>query len=150
MNKMSSRLSKSIIIILFIVFLASCQLRAKLVVAPESTINNLYFVLSAWSEQTPGNLRAVYMYRCVEQGSQFPENGECLWATRVKDGEKPPVLGRFGYGHDIPGFATSQEPKPLRPGCYIVRAYADFPDPRSAVLVFRISSDGKITSEEYT
>ena len=127
------------------VLLTSCQSAGKLAIAPQSTKDNLVFVLSAWSDPTPGNLKAVYVSRCIERGREFPEFGERIWAASVAPGLDLPMVGRFTYGKNLAGLITSREPESLGSGCYIAQAYANFPDPRAAVIVFRISPEGGIS-----
>ena len=126
--------------------LVACQERARLSIAPNSTAANLSFVLSAWSDDTPGRLNAAYVAvtRCPEQRSEFSGANERVWAAWVKGGDEAPVVGKFSYGKDLAGLVTVSGPQPLVTGCYIARAYADFPDPRLAVLIFRVTEDGQI------
>jgi hypothetical protein len=126
--------------------LAACQEQARLSIAPNSTAGSLSFVLSAWSEQTPGRLNAVYVQRCAEPRSELPGENERVWAAWVKNGDEAPTVGQFSYGKDLAGLITVSGPEPLVPGCYIARAYASFPDPRLAVLVFRVTQDGQVAS----
>lgn len=137
---------KRVCILVVGIMFSSCQSAGKLVVAPESTIENIVFVLSAWSAQTPGKLKAVYVYRCIEHGREFPEFGERVWAASVTPGLESPMVGHFTYGKNFAGLTTSHGPERLASGCYIAQAYADFPDPRAAVTVFRISLEGVISS----
>ncbi len=132
--------------VLLVILLASCQMRARLSVAPGATGNNLAFILSAWSDETPGKLRYVYVNRCVERGSGFPEQKETVWSAGVKDTAESPVVGQFAYGKDFAGLITGYGPEPITPGCYIARVYAEFPDPRQAIAVFRVEFNGDITS----
>src|SRR5438132_244365 len=81
--------------------LSACQLRARLEVAPESTIGDLVFILTAWSDETPGKLTSVSVYRCIERGQSFPLRGERVWAARVKPGAEAPIAGRFAYGQNL-------------------------------------------------
>ncbi len=127
--------------------LAACQEQARLSIAPSSTAGSLSFVLSAWSDRTPGKLNAVYVQRCAEPRSEFPGENERVWAAWVKNGEEAPTVGQFAYGKDLAGLITVAGPEPLVPGCYIARAYASFPDPRLAVLIFRITRDGQVASD---
>jgi len=132
-------------VVLFVgLALAACQERARLSIAPNSTAANLSFVLSAWSDDTPGRLNAVYVAQCSEQSSEFPGANARVWAAWVKGGDEAPTVGQFAYGKDLAGLITVSGPEPLAPGCYIARAYADFPDPRLAVLIFRVTQDGQV------
>jgi hypothetical protein len=132
-------------LVLFIGFaLAACQEQARLSIAPGSTAANLSFVLSAWSDQTPGRLNAVYVARCSEVSEEISRQNERVWAAWVKGGAEAPTVGQFSYGKDLAGLITISGPQPLVPGCYIARAYASFPDPRLAVLTFRVTEDGQI------
>ena len=99
---------------------------------------HMTFVLTAWFDSTPGYLQEVTVSRCVDRGSAFPESGEVMWSAFLTTGAEAPLVGRFGYGQNLSGLTTSHEPAPLGPGCYIVRAYARFPDTRQAVLVVRV------------
>ena len=138
--------ARCVSVLVFGVLLSSCQSAGRLVVAPESTSENLVFVLSAWSDQTPGKLKAVYVYRCVERGREFPEFGERVWAASVLPEQESPSVGRFIYGKNLAGLTTSHGPERLSSGCYIAQAYANFPDPQSAVTVFRISPEGAVSN----
>ena len=129
------------------VLLTSCQSAGKLAIAPESTNDNLVFVLSARSDPTPGNLKSVYVSRCIGRGQEFREIGERVWAASVAPGLDSPLVGRFTYGKNLSGLITSHGPESLGSGCYIAQAYANFPDTRAAVIVFRISPEGVISIE---
>ena len=144
---MRSILIKVIVAIASVLALTACQRMARLALTPDSTPENITFVLSAWSDSTPGRLRHVAVYRCVDRGSAFPESGEVVWSASLTDGAEAPLVGRFGYGQNLSGLTTSHEAVPLGPGCYIVRAVAEFPELRQAVLVVRVSLGGKITSD---
>lgn len=126
--------------------LISCQSAGKLTIATESTPENLVFVLSAWSDQTPGNLQEVSVYRCVERGADFPDIGERVWSAHVMPDRESPLVGRFIYGREFSGLTTTHGPERLGAGCYVARAYAKFPDTRSAVTIFKISPEGKVRS----
>jgi len=128
------------------VVLSACQEQARLSIVPNSTAGNLSFVLSAWSEQAPGRLNAVYVAHCSEVGDEFPAGNERVWAAWAQGGADAPMVGQFSYGKDLAGLVTFSGPEPLVPGCYMARAYASFPDPRLAVLYFRVAQDGQVTS----
>lgn len=130
------------ITLLLLLSLASCQSAGKLVVAAGSTSESLVFVLSDWSEQKPGKLSSVDVYRCADRGDGLPETGELVWAASVKEGLEPPLVGIFSYGKNFGNLVTSEGPAQLSAGCYVARAYAAFPDPRSAVTQFRVEKDG--------
>jgi hypothetical protein len=137
---------RAVLYILLAALLAACQERGRLVVLPGATGDNLAFVLSAWSDESPGKLHAVYVSRCIERGLNFPQETERVWSAQVKDGTESPTVGQFAYGKNLAGLLTSFGPEAITPGCYIARAYADFPDPRVAVAVFRVAPNGNITS----
>ena len=130
------------------VFLASCQMRARIGVAPDSTASNLTFVLSAWNDDTPGALAEIKVSRCIEHEGDFPVRGETVWLASVRDEARRPVVGRIEYGTDLGGLETLEGPTPLTTGCYIVSAYAMFPDPRGAVSVIRVQSDGAVSVDD--
>jgi hypothetical protein len=125
------------------ILLASCQLRARLAIAEESTATNLVFVLSDWGGSKPGKLQSVYVSRCIEDGSNFPVEKEHVWVARATDPSSAPLLGRIAYGQVV-GLTTSVTAEALAPGCYIARAWADFPDPRQGIAVFRVNDDGLV------
>lgn len=146
-RKMRFTLIKVIVATIAVLALTACSMRARLTLTPDSTPEHMTFVLSAWWDSTPGRLQDVSVNRCVDRGSTFPESGEVVWSASLPDGAEAPVVGRFAYGQHLSGLTTSHEPMPLGPGCYIVRAYAKFPDTRQGVLVVRVSSAGKITTD---
>jgi hypothetical protein len=146
-RKMRFTLIKVIFATIAVLALAACSIRARLTLTPDSTPEHMTFSLSAWWDSTPGRLQDVSVHRCVNRGSTFPESGEVVWSASLADGAQAPLVGRFGYGQQLSGFTTSHEPVPLGPGCYIVRAYATFPDTRQGVLVVRVSSAGQITTD---
>jgi hypothetical protein len=125
--------------------LASCQLRARLLIADGSTADKLTFIVSAWSDNTPGKLDSAYVTSCVDRPGQFPAETTRVWAASAKTGADRPSAGRFSYGN-VPGLTNNVEAKPLAPGCYVARVNAYFPDPRGAWLVFHITSSGAITT----
>jgi len=132
--------------------LTSCSEAARLTLAPESTAQNIVFVLSAWSESKPGHLLNIQVYRCDERrapppGEQltyryFPERGAVVWSAGLERGADEPLVGRFTYGQDLAGFKAAEGPQPLGPGCYIATAAAGFPDVRIGAVLFRITADG--------
>jgi hypothetical protein len=125
------------------ILLASCQLRARLTIAEESTPDNLVFILSDWGGSKPGKLQSVYVFRCIEDGSNFPVQKEQVWAARAPNRSGAPLLGRIKYGQ-VDGLITSVSAEAIVPGCYIARVYADFPDPRQGIAVFRVDTNGQI------
>jgi hypothetical protein len=130
------------IYLLVVILLTSCQSAGKLVVAANSTSDNLVFVLSDWSDQKSAGLFSIDVYRCIDRGTGFPELGERVWAASVKPGLTPPLAGSFTYGKDFGNLVTIEGPAMLTTGCYVARAYAEFPDLRSAVTELRIENDG--------
>src|SRR5438270_8592003 len=114
--------------------LASCSQVARLTLAPESTAQNIVFVLSAWSEPKPGYLSYVRVYTCDERRAPapgdhrtyryVPEMGSIVWSAGTGRGADEPLVGRFNYGQDLVGLKTSEGPEPLQPGCYIATVAA--------------------------
>ena len=135
---MRSTLIEVIIATMAALALPACQMSARLALTPDSTPEHMTFVLTAWFDSTPGYLQEVTVSRCVDRGCAFTESGEVMWSAFLTTGAEAPLVGRFGYGQNLSGLTTSHEPAPLGPGCYIVRAYARFPDTRQAVLVVRV------------
>jgi hypothetical protein len=130
------------------ILLAACQLRARLSVAPNSTASDLTFVLSAWDDASPGTLAEFQVSRCIERGGRFPEAGETMWRASARSETGGPIVGRLRYGSDLDALNTVEGPIPLTAGCYIVRAYAAFPDPRAAVALIRVELDNTVSIDD--
>lgn len=108
------------------------------------------FILTDWQGTTPGILREIIVDRCVEQGTKFPGRGELLWHATIGSENIGPVVGRIEYGKDLDSLTSKIPPQPLTVGCFIAAAYANFPDPRGAVLVFDILPDGRVAGRADT
>jgi hypothetical protein len=67
-----------------------------------------------------------------------------MWYASVRSPARGPTVGVFEYGQELGELKSELSPVPLGAGCYIANAYARFPDPRGAVLVFDILPDGSV------
>ena len=129
------------------ILLASCQLSARLTIAEGSTPTNLVFVLTDWEGSKPGKLHSVYVSRCIEDGPNFPIEKEHVWVALATDLSSAPELGRITYG-SVVGLTTTVSAETIVPGCYIARAYANFPDSRQGIAVFRVDANGRIDARD--
>jgi hypothetical protein len=123
--------------------LSSCQLGARLAIVDGSTAAKLEFVLSEWSNTKPGRLEAIYVFSCVERLGKFPTPTGRVWSAHARKGSDTPEVGRFNYGHAT-SLTTDFEAQPLKPGCYVARAYAKFPDTRQGFVAFRVTAAGDV------
>ena len=136
------------VLIVAAILVAGCEQRSRLAILPGSTSGDLTFAISAWDSSERGHVHSIDVYRCVERAGNFPNDGIRVWAAEVANGKSPPLLGEFRYGTNVGALITYIGPEPLDPGCYIARVDARFPEePRGAVLVFRVSADGKVKSD---
>lgn len=143
---MKSRFLRSLSVLAAALVCASCQLRAALTVVAAPNGGGLEFNLTEWGGAKPGELLSVTVHRCATDKSSFPGRGELAWKADVAAGVTGPLAGKFLYGQDLGALHTSGRPSPLEAGCYVVTAYAKFPDPRAAVLVFDIQGDGNVVA----